>query len=833
MDNNTNIAIKQPEPKNTNGPKEPIPDQLKITILTSVPGYQKIEYKPSMTIKDSNEKGVWFDPLVRLRQELIDKIPEQYKISEFFNRGLFQSLLNYTNGKQLDSLELATRYGYVDNNIKVTLDTIFPVNSVIYIAGKPYTIGDVQWTRGDWAIDIKQRKEEIDIAKITDPRLYTQLVNEEITSGQEQLNELPLTLIRGPNYNGPPILQTGKKSIPIASGIKLLKRGVEEGKGEDEGVKDIQVPKSIESPTGLKSIQGPKEDDKGAVQLFKGPTGPTIEPISPEEEKLHEALKGSFKISFDSTKFFINYFTANTYYTLLNTLYHVFSGNEKKAITQFYQLVTNVNIKEDTKNLSKTAYNTLVNQVSILQTPGDGNCFFKAVADGINIHNSENLATKLIYNNYGKTQLYTSSVIREFVVKYVNKIPREEKERWLQIAEIYANDLNDMFANWLNDPRNKGTSISPQDYIEKLDYIYNGNDNFFVYKPKVPPINIDEYSRPYRAIKLNELDNYIRSTDYWANNIAIDALCHILGINIITIEKTKKGLGVNAKQLLRLPYLYYDNEKKCSSKFMFLFYRGNHYELIRFKYFKQLITKTDNTRKKLTYVPNYYTLFNSETNSLSPPLHILFLIYGSVYQSLDEANQKKFDVYKFIMTRFNVAFKKFQYNLSFTKIFKSYFPNAKIQAPTSKPPENKEDELGFQDIDGGAPNPNYYQPVPYNPNPYPYYNTYTPYTPYSRNQYITKKPEELGASKLAYTITIDMELYPGTSLTPQQISEMKCNNRYNAVRKAFASFTGRPYIIPPVYRTLTDSSNKTRRMNEPVGNQQPIRRGGKTQKIYR
>jgi hypothetical protein len=31
-----------------------IPDQLNITIRTSIPGYQKIEYKPSMTIKDSD-----------------------------------------------------------------------------------------------------------------------------------------------------------------------------------------------------------------------------------------------------------------------------------------------------------------------------------------------------------------------------------------------------------------------------------------------------------------------------------------------------------------------------------------------------------------------------------------------------------------------------------------------------------------------------------------------------------------------------------------------------------------------------------------------------------
>ena len=46
-----------------------------------------------------------------------------------------------------------------------------------------------------------------------------------------------------------------------------------------------------------------------------------------------------------------------------------------------------------------------------------------------------------------------------------------------------------------------------------------------------------------------------------------------------------------------------------------------------------------------------------------------------------------------------------------------------------------------------------------------------------------------------------MELHPGTSLTPQQISQSKCSNRYNSIRKSFAEFTGRPYVIPPVYPT--------------------------------
>ena len=47
-------------------------------------------------------------------------------------------------------------------------------------------------------------------------------------------------------------------------------------------------------------------------------------------------------------------------------------------------------------------YDTLCKQAKILKSPSDGNCFFAAVADGINIHNYNNQDSKIIYQNYGK-----------------------------------------------------------------------------------------------------------------------------------------------------------------------------------------------------------------------------------------------------------------------------------------------------------------------------------------------------------------------------------------------------------------------------------------------
>ena len=207
-----------------------IPNQLNITINTSIPGFQKVIYKPSMTLDNisSDDNSVIFNPLIKLNKSVIDKIPENLRIKEFFNKGLFQSLLNYTNAVPEKSLTLATRYGYVDNNIKITLQTIFPPGSVIKIGKKPYVIADVQWTSGDWKIDTKQKKEEINVSRITDPYLYQSIVGENLISGEQQLQNLPPDLAYGSNFTGargvpatgvPPVPAPVPVPVPVSTGV--------------------------------------------------------------------------------------------------------------------------------------------------------------------------------------------------------------------------------------------------------------------------------------------------------------------------------------------------------------------------------------------------------------------------------------------------------------------------------------------------------------------------------------------------------------------------------------------------------------------------------------
>ena len=63
-----------------------VPNELTINIITSIPGFQKIKFKPSMLIKDLGKDNdtVHFDPLIKYNQSQIMQIPENLRKKSFF-----------------------------------------------------------------------------------------------------------------------------------------------------------------------------------------------------------------------------------------------------------------------------------------------------------------------------------------------------------------------------------------------------------------------------------------------------------------------------------------------------------------------------------------------------------------------------------------------------------------------------------------------------------------------------------------------------------------------------------------------------------------------------
>ena len=199
---------------------EIVPNELKIELNTSIPGFQKIQYTPKMTLRDTNESTIRFDPLTKLDLSVINRIPKDLRVKEFFNKGLFESLVNFHGMEKVRSLLEAMQEGIVTNNIHVTLRVLFGINTPIYINGEVYYIADVQWTPGDWTVDVKQKPVTFDMNKIQNPYVYSSLVNDDIISGQQQINNLPKNLITGPNYNGPP-----PQKYTVARGLSPLTAG--------------------------------------------------------------------------------------------------------------------------------------------------------------------------------------------------------------------------------------------------------------------------------------------------------------------------------------------------------------------------------------------------------------------------------------------------------------------------------------------------------------------------------------------------------------------------------------------------------------------------------
>ena len=83
-----------------------------------------------------------------------------------------------------------------------------------------------------------------------------------------------------------------------------------------------------------------------------------------------------------------------------------------------------------------------------------------------------------------------------------------------------------------------------------------------------------------------------------------------------------------------------------------------------------------------------------------------------------------------------------------------------------------------------------------------------------------------------------MELQKGTTLSKEQISNIKCIKGWNKVRKSFAEFTGRKYVIPPVYENLSNKYSKKEKEKEEdktttKKNIEGGKRRRKTRKIYR
>jgi hypothetical protein len=67
-----------------------------------------------------------------------------------------------------------------------------------------------------------------------------------------------------------------------------------------------------------------------------------------------------------------------------------------------------------------------------------------------------------------------------------------------------------------------------------------------------------------------------------------------------------------------------------------------------------------------------------------------------------------------------------------------------------------------------------------------------------------------------------MELHPGTTMSEEERKGLKCNSKWNAIRKSYADFVGKPYVIPPLYKKYNNNNNKTLKITDNKKDDKPV-----------
>jgi hypothetical protein len=851
-----------------------IPNTLNIVINTSIPGFQSIKYKPNMTIPDfKSDNSVSFDPLIELEKKVIDKVPQEFRVKQFFNRGLFNSLLNLHNKSPLSSLNEAVYYGYVDNNIGLTLDTLFPVNGLIYIDKQPYRIADIQWRKGDWRITPKViDMPRLDPNKVTDPFLYQSIIQDELISGEEQLSELPDNVVFGPNYNvdSDPTAQGRKKKeeviqeerekiIPLPSKQPLALTGpttTTQPSSTTSQVLALTGPTTTTQPSSTTSqvlaLPGPTTTtQRPALPALPAPPPQPLALPAPGQEQKIEELDSYMQIptpdiilngSSSSTAKFRELFKNMAYYTMLRNTYDYILKNQKiKVKEKFLASNTPVEIKIDKESfLTYDAYKKSLNYSHVYSNRGGGDCFFLAVADGINYYNHRNPANRIIYKQYGKgSKIFTQNNLREVLADYILSANFDYNDINI-FTSISLEEINNNFSDKLKRKINElGRDLNEDEYIDLVNNVYLYNNNFLIDKPEKMPNDEKTKNNPFTVLPKEKVRQYVSSSYCQGNETAVKAMSKMLGLNIIP-------LSINKKNKLNIPFSNFKDDEW--SKYMFLYYtqgETGHYELIGF----------DNNIQKEQPI-----IFNKEFEDINPPFYILYMIFGCSYLPMNDDSQNKFaflkELFQGMQVTFNFIYKNIDNpqpivknrSITFLKYFAKIFDITanliskypalleidkmqiiKFQKPLASQTmkllpstinyqtrSRKKREMEESELKKGG---QAYYSSPYNRPPNAYRGNPSNYGssvyrgPALEN--LIKKEDD--KSNLSYYVEIDMELKRGKEpLSSQEIRTLKCQQKWNSVRRSYAEFTGQKYVIPPVYEHL-QRKNKTEK----------VKRGGK------
>jgi len=827
----------------------PIPNALTITINTSVPGYQTIKYKPNMTLPDIDKElsTIWFDPLVPLNQSVINKVPENIKVVEFFNKGLFRSLINAHGNQKPMTLEQAKKNKIIDNNIQVTLNALFPTNGLLYIKGEPYAIADVQWKKGDWKIDRKIKNvPEIDASQISDPTTYNIIVKKDIQKGNEQLAKLPIDLIYGANFDAtieePSSVDTDniKKNaeeearLKAATAAARLKAQTEAddrlkaqaaAKAADDKKKEArlkaledallsaQTPLAIEngppSPEGQLAIEnGPPAPPAGQLAIANGPPAPPAGQL---------AIANSIPAPGPP----------------LVAIEDVDDSSSTEDGSSRVEEIQNIQMSENYKPILKSSK-----------------------------------STNILRSYFGNPKFYS-------MISMIFKYMTDEQKKFIQ--DIFKNTTNIDVKGSVNNISaaaynftltgvkmvSSGGTVIRKPYTDGLRVISNGGGGNCLFMAVADAINYYNYNsvigekiihnaygngdmiftpKVLRKIVSTEIIKLFNSNEDFKNDVLREARINRDILNDIheeSIRDAHVSIGPNLSQS------YYNTN-------MMDIYVGND----NFFVIPQVNSSNPNRPFKIietpqeiqTYIESSYYWADSKTiNILNKKLNLNIIVIKNTddklempYPNIKSTDNNTWNKYLFLYNEENhyelITFDYFiKVGSKFTKLKKTIFNRGHIIIPPfyiifllfssfyrKLSPDDQDDVVlffyflkaiqhSFTDImsapfDKNINNfitnfQNYFGPIRREIRGGAINNT-------TGSSSFLKKEDNQDDIQISFHITIDMELQKGKTLSKEQISNIKCIKGWNNVRKSFADFTGQKYVLPPVYENLSDKYNK-------------------------
>ena len=442
----------------------PVPVRIGGTVFTTVPGYQNMQISPSMfgipKDKSRREKIIRINPTVKLSHSVVNMAPEEDRKRQFFDYGLFYTLNSRAANQELMgisniSFKKSVKSHIIDNNIKITIDTLFAPGTVIYLGSEPYTVYSANFDETKWRLGPSDAIEaELNVENV----MNAQMLNIQNKAAISEMQSMPDVLKVGDGLSIAEAIPVEYQFVKESDDVK----GSDKDKINPNNLKlstiSDRLPTPITNSTSsteltvvpkkrIDIIQNPILDvprlpNKPYIQVPTPPHeqwvppkvvgvndplmndvivpmrdfflyGPTMEYIVENNNEVDDKRPQVFNremnyrtIKKDLTGYGIPKETVENianhlkktpnYYDMLDTL---------NASARTANLVDLFRIKKKTNagtfNISNYKRNTIDggdHLLQIIRIAGDGNCFFTCISHALNIHNYSNKKSPYVFH---------------------------------------------------------------------------------------------------------------------------------------------------------------------------------------------------------------------------------------------------------------------------------------------------------------------------------------------------------------------------------------------------------------------------------------------------